>query len=84
MALFYSSFKMICNVNEELIQISNRIVCKALLSSPSVEHLVSSLEREVGRDTISMRRWKDPVFIERLLLLLFKSEKIARTGSLTF
>ena len=82
MALFYSSFKMTSNINEELIQLCNRMVCKAMLSKPSPEHLVEVLWREVGKDTLSMRRWKDPIFIERLLLLLFLAEVMVHTGDI--
>jgi hypothetical protein len=71
-ALFYLSFRQMSNTNDELIQLSNRIVYKSLLTQHSIEDLIRAMWRELGRDTISMRRWKDVVFIERILFLLFK------------
>jgi hypothetical protein len=77
-ALFYLSFRQMSNTNDELIQLSNRIVYKSLLTQHPIEELIRAMWRELGRDTISMRRWKDVVFIERILFLLFKVESKVR------
>lgn len=61
LALFYLSFKL--NTNEELVVLSNAIVAKNLLANHTIEEILNQIWREVGRDTISMRRWKDVVFI---------------------
>lgn len=77
-ALFYLSFRQMSNSNEEMIQIANRIVYKAMQTDYAVEELARALKREIGTDTLSMRRWKDVVFIERVQFLLLKLEAKVR------
>lgn len=76
--LYYISFRQMSNTNDEMIQLANRIAYKALLTDYPVEELVRALWRELGKDTISMRRWKDVVFIERVLFLLMKVDAKVR------
>jgi len=81
-ALYYLSFRQMSNTSDEMIQLANRIVYKAMQTDYSIEELVRTIRRELGCDTLSMRRWKDVIFIERILFLLLKTEAKVRLSDL--
>lgn len=50
------------------------LVQRGLISPHGKDIIISLLDKEVGRNNISYKRWKDLFFIERVLYLLKKLE----------
>jgi hypothetical protein len=72
--LYFITFKYLSNQNEDLIYLSNLLIQRAFIGEHKNDQLISLLTKEIGRNNISYKRWKDYFFIERVLFLLRKIE----------
>lgn len=72
MALYFINFKFLSNQCEEIVFLSGLIVLRALIIEHKLGDVLEKIKKEVGNNNLTAKRWKDLLFIERILFLLRK------------
>ncbi len=71
-ALYFLNFKFLSNHNEEILFLASLITNRAFIVEHTLQDVLAILKKEVGNNNLAAKRWKDLLFIERVLFLLRK------------
>lgn len=78
LALYLIPFRHLSSQSEDITYLASLLVQRALVGQHETGVLTGLLEKEVGRNSVCFKRWKDLFFVERALFLLKKLENNCR------